>query len=257
MSYLNDKRQKGFSSFELTAESRRFGMKILRYILDGDDADPMLERILGDPPDLAIVRIPTFRTDLFPKFESFCSEVILADCITVYERDNAVMGAPRSRKNIGLNFTVADSGDIETLDFMNEQIFSGYRNHYSSNQRLEGFRPVDAYKEWTRSHLFTPFCKCFLVSLDNDPCGFLTLLIDRNTSVMPLIGVMPKFRGRGVYRDIIRTGVKILMDTNSSVISISTQIENIAVQRVWVTEGFFMVRSYFTLHLNMYHVANP
>jgi predicted GNAT family acetyltransferase len=251
MDDLNGKKQNGFSSFELTAESRRFGMKVLRYILEGDNADPMIEKILGDSPALAIVRIPTFRIDLVPKFQSFFSEVILADCITFYERDNALIGTPRNPKNIGLSFTAADSGDFETLDFMNEQIFSGYRNHYSSNQRLKGFRPVDAYKEWTRSHLLTGSCKCFVASLDNCPCGFLNMQIDRNTSVIQLNGVMPEFRGRGVYRDIIRMGVKIIMETNSSVISVSTQVENIAVQRVWVTEGFFMVRSYFTLHLNM------
>ncbi|MFA6222285.1 MAG: GNAT family N-acetyltransferase [Desulfomonilaceae bacterium] len=238
-------------SYEMIEESRRFGILVRRYDLLGEDHDLMIEAIRSDSPDLAIVRIPTVRTDLIRKLQSLFSDVVIGDCLVVYERDNFKLGIPGSLRNAGFRLKESDSGDVKTLDHMNASVFNGYRNHYSANPRLERFDLVEAYSEWTRSHVDSPPCKCFLALLDNDPCAFCAVRIDHPRSMIDLNGVMPEFRGRGIYSDLLKSIIKIFIDEGCSYVTISTQVQNLAVQRVWVKEGFFMVGSYFTVHLNI------
>jgi ribosomal protein S18 acetylase RimI-like enzyme len=218
-------------------------------VLTGKDAGPMLEQIRLDAPDLAVVRIPTSRPDLITLLGGVCVEAIFGDCLLTYSRDNLTVGPPGPLRN-KLILRTATESDFELSDLMTERIFATYRNHYCNNPQLGDFKLVRGYQEWTRLHITTPGRQCLVGYLDNRPCAYATIRTDEKESEIVLNGVIPEFRGMGIYRDLVRAVVALFMGENSPETIVSTQVENAAVQRVWVTEGFLLSRSYYTIHLN-------
>ncbi len=238
-----------FVSYYSLEESRRFACEVYRYILEGADPSLMLEQIQRDRADLAIVRIPTSQSELLQPLGAMCQASVLADCLVIYSRDNLKIGPPGPLKN-PLKLRKAEISDFPLLDSLTAQIFSDYRNHYNKNPRLSHFNLVEGYQEWVRLHVTTSNKRCFIVYLDNQPCAFAAIKMDETESQWVLGGVIPQFQAKGMYRDLVRFTVGLFMDEKSPLTVFSTQLEHLAVQRVWVSEGFFLTRSYYTIHLN-------
>jgi hypothetical protein len=243
-----------FVSYYSPEESQRFACKVYRYVLEGADPSVMLEQIRKDQADLAIVRIPTAQSELMQPLAAMCETAVLCDCLVIYSRDNLKVGAPGPFRN-PVELRKAEISDFPLLDSLTAQIFPDYRNHYNKNPRLSHFNLVEGYQEWVRLHVTTSNKRCFIAYLDNQPCGFAAIKIDESESQWVLGGVMPNFQGIGLYRDLLRFTVKLFMDEKSPLTVFSTQLEHLAVQRVWVSEGFFLTRSYYTIHLNSVHKA--
>lgn len=239
----------GFLASDSPTETARFQRRVRRYELVGPNPTPLLDAIVADDPDLAIVRIPTDRGEVFPKLAALGDELILGDCLVIYARDNSRLGAVDPLKN-ALHARYATESDAPQLDRMTRIIFEGYRNHYSVNPRLEGFDLIDGYQEWTRSFIGTGERRCLLLEIDHELCGFATVRFSTDETEGVLYGVMPKYQGRGVYRDIIRATVSRFIAAGSPRTIVSTQIDNRAVQKVWASEGFAVAGSQYTLHLN-------
>jgi ribosomal protein S18 acetylase RimI-like enzyme len=145
----------------------------------------------------------------------------------------------------------ATEQDFPLLDRLTDAIFADYVNHYGANPRLAGFDLSDGYREWTRGHVGTGHLRCLLGSVDGVPCSYGTVRLDVEECEIVLNGVLPEYRSRGVYRDLLRAMVGLFMDHGAPLSMISTQVDNRAVQRVWVKEGFRLDDSYFTVHLNL------
>jgi hypothetical protein len=56
--------------------------------------------------------------------------------------------------------------------------------------------------------------------------------------------------GRGVYTDIIRLTKEHFRRRGFARMLVSTQVQNLAVQKAWVREGFFMTEAVVTIHVN-------
>lgn len=249
--YSQQESIENFLSYEIIEESRRFGISVRRYDLLGQEYDLMIDAIKSDSPELAILKIPTTRIDMITKLQSHFKNVVICSCMVVYERDNNRRGMPEKFTNPGFKFRESNSGDVDILNVMNESIFEGYRNHYTANPRLHEFNVIEAYKEWTLSHVDNPPCRCFLGLIDDDPCAFCALKIDRPRAVIDLNGVVPKCRRRGVYDDLLKSVIMLLIVEGCSHVTIATQVENFIVQKVWISEGFFLAGSYFIVHINV------
>lgn len=238
-----------FISYESPTESARFERLVKRYVLTGFDAAPMLEQIRLEAADLAIVRIPTSRSDLILELSNLSAEMIFGDCLVVYARDNKQMGFPPALRN-NLVLREAGESDFDLVDSLTEDIFSTYRNHYSNNPRLGSFQLVDGYKEWARSHVTEPGKKCLIAETGGEPCAYSVVRLGDQETEGVLLGVASSFRRRGIYRDLVRATLTAFMRADSPVSTISTQVENVVVQRVWVNEGFLLSKSFYTIHLN-------
>ncbi len=241
----------GFTTADSPKESARFGLKVRRYAIGGGEPEPLLDAVRADGADLAIVRMPTSRTDVLYRLGETCEDVVLGDCLVVYRRDNVRLGRPESSSNASFAARPATRDDFGLLDKLTDEIFVGYRNHYQANPRLDGFDLSDGYREWTRGHVGAGELRCLIGSVDGVECSYGTVRIDPEECEIVLNGVLPEYRSRGVYRDLLRTMVCLFMDEGAPVSMISTQVDNVAVQRVWVKEGFRLDDSYFTVHLNL------
>lgn len=120
-------------AFEVTdspTETARFQRLVKRYTLTGSDEKDMLHVIAKDAPDLAIVRIPTDRS------ERICDDVVMGDCLVIDERDNERYGEPGPLRNPGLKLRVGTDADIPVIDELTEIIFEGYRNLIRATVKL-------------------------------------------------------------------------------------------------------------------------
>ena len=63
-----------------------------------------------------------------------------------------------------------------------------------------------------------------------------------------LNAVHPTFAGAGIYGQLINRSGQWCSDNSLQRMIISTQIDNLKVQRVWSNRGFHLYKSYYTLH---------
>jgi GNAT superfamily N-acetyltransferase len=240
----------GFTSAPSAVESARFSRTVRRYALGAGDAGALVDAILAEAPDLAIVRFPASRPEVLGRLRETGSEVILGDCLVVWRRDNERAGPPDGGRQAGFSVREAVAADFPLLDRLTDEIFADYRNHYAANPRLAGFDLREGYREWTRGHVGTGERRCLLAAVEGVPCAYGTVRLDAEESEIVLNGVLPAYRGRGVYRDLLRAMVDLFVRHGSRRSMISTQVDNAAVQRVWVREGFFPSDAFLTVHLN-------
>lgn len=136
---------------------------------------------------------------------------------------------------------LAERDDIESLV---KTIFSSYRNHYSSNPKLQGIKPVEAYVDWALSKL-NQEGSTFLLRENAKNIGYALVETQLNSTNVLLAGVVPQVEGTGAYREFLR----LLTEQTHLDTYISTQTDNIRVQRSWVAAGFKPSRALSTVHL--------
>jgi GNAT superfamily N-acetyltransferase len=239
-----------YSAIDSPVESARFGRRVRRYEITGNDAGPLLAALRAEQPDLAIVRIPTSLGACIADLCALGGQFVLGDCRVIYARGNIDAGRTRGPRNVGFRMREATAADAPLLDSLVERIFEGYHTHYVSNPRLAAFALADGYKEWTRAHIGGREKRCLIAELEGEPCAFTTVHVTSAVGEVVLNGVLPQFRGRGVYRDLLRATVDVFVEADARSTIIATQIDNRAVQRVWVTEDFELVKSEYTIHIN-------
>lgn len=136
---------------------------------------------------------------------------------------------------------LSERDDIESLV---KTIFSSYRNHYSSNPKLQGIKPVEAYVDWALSKL-NQEGSTFLLRENAKNIGYALVETQLNSANVLLAGVVPEAEGTGAYREFLR----LLTEQTNLDTYISTQTDNVRVQRSWVAAGFKPSRAFSTVHL--------
>ena len=123
--------------------------------------------------------------------------------------------------------------------------FSGYFGHYHSDPRLDKRDCDEAYVSWCENTArnIGDTNKIIIVQDTAGICGFLTMKVhDDKRLELVLSGVAKRVEGRGVYRRMIQKGVQYALEAGFKRVFTSTQIINLAVQRVWIAQGFFPVK---------------
>jgi GNAT superfamily N-acetyltransferase len=84
---------------------------------------------------------------------------------------------------------------------------------------------------------------------DGRVVGFATLRINSpQEGEGVLFGVAPEAQGLGIYRSFMLSGMQWCRQQGVQRMLVSTQITNIAVQKVWCRVGFEPSHSYYTFH---------
>lgn len=142
--------------------------------------------------------------------------------------------------------------EVDTLMRMAAASFQGYRGHYHADRRLDPKACDEVYPAWVRRSVLdrTVADEVFVCEVDGRLDGFATM---RRPSPEEgegvLFGVAKAAQGKGIYRDLIRRGQAWCRDEGCARMVVSTQVTNLAVQKVWVRQGFEPSRSYYTFHL--------
>ena len=234
-------------------DSRRFGLNIYRATLPEIQEGELFEQLVSNKVDVAILRFPTSEQHEISRLDRLGVPFTVGDVLVHYASDLRSLKT-RTARNLGLTFESAGDEHHQVLDALVTEIFAGYRNHYSSNPILPKVDVLDGYCEWARE-----YCRngregrwAWIVRDAGLPVAFLTCseAKDAQEAVVVLNGVLPEVAGRGIYGDLVTFAQQFFAQRGVPLMLISTQVQNVAVQKAWTHSGFVPTHSYFTVHVN-------
>ncbi len=147
---------------------------------------------------------------------------------------------------------LARTEEVEPLVAIAEESFRGYSGHYHADPRLERAACDATYTSWVRRSVLdrTVADAVYTCVLDEKLAAFATLRTNSpEEGEGVLFGVAPWAQGRGIYADLILAGIEWCRARGMARMVVSTQVTNLAVQKVWVRQGFELTGSYYTFHL--------
>ena len=231
-------------------ESDRFGLRVFRHVAEDLDIDTLRQAIFEQRADLVILRLPSAQQHRLGGLDRAGLPYVVADTLVHYVSD--VTKPSDLLRNEGLHLEEIDLETLPVLDSLVREIFPGYSNHYNSNRILPLGDVLDGYVEWAQSYATGEDTVAYLVKSGDDVLGFATCRFDQSadTSEGVLYGVRPEAAGGGVYTDIIRLTRDVSRERGFDKMTVSTQTQNLAVQKAWIRSGFTLLHSEVTVHIN-------
>ena len=174
---------------------------------------------------------------------------VLMDVLVYYARDLVRLPIPSHQG--GVLVRPIQLGEEKQVKVVAEGAFRGYLSHYHADPRLERAKCDETYVSWAvRSCVSRRVADQVLVADEGGTIlGFATLRLNSpEESEGVLFGVSPAAQGRGVYRSFMIGAMEWTRTQGRSRMLVSTQITNLAVQKVWTRVGFEPSHSYYTFH---------
>jgi len=241
--------QKSISIIALsTLDEERFGVKTAKSKnFTWHEIPEILAQCCQNHVQLLIARCPTL--DLKTAQELEKQGFLLMDTLVYYEHNLHL------KNNITLNEKIIIRtilpGEAEMVRALAAEAFKGYRGHYYADAKLNVHQCDEVYPSWAyNSCISQDFANEVLVAvLEDKIVGFATLRInDPKESEVALTGVLPKSLHMGIQRMLIENSLIWSIRQGMKRMITSTQITNIAVQKVWVRVGFHPTSSFYTFH---------
>ena len=231
-------------------EQARFGYRMARLILDSAcgpaDAERITEMSRSSGVEMLTLRVPTDRVALVQALEAL--EFRSMDCLVYYECPTEVVSAVKPSTVEIREATVEDATAVAEVARL---CFSAYFGHYHADGRLDRVKVSEAYVDWAqRSCADREVASCVYVPIvDQTVVGFIILRQNSPTEGEGVLNaVHPSFAGVGIYGQLIARSKQWCRDNGMKRMVISTQINNLKVQRAWTNRGFRLYKSYYTLH---------
>lgn len=145
----------------------------------------------------------------------------------------------------------ATSDDRAALRALAAQSFAGYYGHYHVDPRLDNALADAVYEDWAVKSVELDTMADEVLVLDGSDglLGFATLRMNTpQEGEGVLYGVAPAAQGQGIYRAMIVEGLHWVQAREATQMIVSTQITNVAVQKVWARVGYEFDHAYYTLH---------
>ena len=164
-----------------------------------------------------------------------------------------IQRAPAPSVPAGVSFRVATPQDAGAVGHLARVCFENYIGHYHSDPRLDSKAADAAYVEWAETSVRQAGARdpAFLALQGDDITGFLTTKTRADDArEFVLNGVHPDHQRRGLYAALLDAAARMIAEDSISEarLSISTQINNYGVQRVWARMGLVHSQSFYTFH---------
>lgn len=231
-------------------DTRRFGIITVKAdsFAQEDELATCFSFCQEKQAELLIARIDASKTHLTHAMER--AGALLCDTLAYYDLPLRKASEARSSSDALVVREMAAT-DHERVVSISKAAFTGYFGHYHSDPRLNKQDCDDTYVSWCASTLAsTDPANWVLVAQDDaGVCGFLTMRLHEDARLeLVLSGVDQRATGRGVYRRLIQAGVAFAAEHRLEHVFTSTQISNIAVQKVWCAQGFAPTKYVHTFH---------
>lgn len=240
---------------ESRPDSDRFGLRVFRAHTAELDGGRLFREIVAHEADIAIVRIPagTEASAQLQRLGRYGMHPIHADTL-VYYRASLADRDQLPLRNDDLVFTEATAGDASQLGELVAGTFDGYVSHYHANPRLDRAQILAGYAEWAAGYLGGHNAQqlAWVARRQGKIVAFACCRHDEQGDECEgvLYGVHPDHSGGGIYGDLMRYTQAQYRARGYRSMIVSTQIWNLAVQKVWSREGFVLDRAYDTFHVN-------
>lgn len=146
---------------------------------------------------------------------------------------------------------LAEPSDAADVGAIAGQAFRDYYGHFHADPRLDGGAADAAYVEWAEvSTANIDNSRPVLLCCEDDSVlGFLTLRnIGEPIAEIVLNAVAVDHRRRGIYAALVESALVHAERAGTARLTVSTQINNYNVQRVWARLGFVHECSVYTFH---------
>lgn len=242
----------GVAASASSAETERFGISVVRVSVGAEwrPADParaaaeVVEALASLPWQVAILRFSSERRDLIRDLIAQGAAVVPGDTL-IYWRQALDDAAPQSAAT---DVRLVTSADLALVDRIVERSFDGYSNHYTSNPLMAPEDVVAGYRAWAR-RTASGSGLAFIIEDDEGFGGVATVDAGPDHWEIELAGMEPEAAGRGLYRRLLEGVASAARASGVAALMISTQAQNIRVQRVWARAGFVPVAAFDTVHL--------
>jgi RimJ/RimL family protein N-acetyltransferase len=173
----------------------------------------------------------------------------LMDTIVYWERDLAKrppeegLADPRVRP--------ATRSDEAAVIAIAQESFAGYYGHYHADRRLDRAATDAAYVDWAARSLSDPSAAdtVMVAEVEGAVSAFGTLKIESDGRCNYILAAVAASAGRlGLYRAIAATGIEWAAARGAPAFYSSTQIGNLAVQKVWARLGMELSGAVNTFH---------
>lgn len=227
-------------------DEARFGIRTAKATAeDAASVDAALDACRRERIELLILRIPT---QAHPAVHAAGrAGALLTDTLCYY---TAQVGAGRPATTGSLRFRVAGPSDADPVEALARAAFAGYAGHYGVDPRL---RPEDAdevYPSWARQCCLDPAGPVLLAEAPTGLVAFAALRPGGDGALdVALLAVHPGARRRGAAAELLQhllTPAGPLAARQP--LTYSTQITNVAMQRLLARQGFLPTGSCHTFH---------
>ncbi len=229
-------------------DQERFGIKIARVALVSLDVLPSLREFCRDN-GVALLIARCLTSDLEVAHAMEREGFLLMDTLVHYARDLASTPIPGQTSNAVVR--PIRPGEEESVTTVAAASFRGYSGHYHADKRLDPAKCDEAYVSWAhRSCVSRDVADEVLVATLNDQVvGFLTLRVNSPEEAEGvLLAVAPPVQGQGISSALMIHGMSWCLAQGATRMLISTQIANVASQRVWTRLGFEVSHAHHTFH---------
>jgi GNAT superfamily N-acetyltransferase len=229
-------------------EEIRFGIKTARSAnLTLNNLSQAMEFCQNHDVRLLIARCQADQLDVVHEMERM--GFILTDTLVYYVRNLTKSPLPKIDPSIVIRAIAI--GENDQVQEIAEEAFSNYISHYHADERLDRKHCDDTYKDWARKACNNrDDTHEVLVALRDDKIlAFATLRMnDHQQGEGVLFGVRPAAQGLGFYKELMTAGMHWCADFQAQEMIVSTQIINVAVQKVWGRLGFEPRNYIYTFH---------
>jgi GNAT superfamily N-acetyltransferase len=228
-------------------DSERFGVRVARAHIGPENLQRVLAFCWSERIDVLIARCITSDLGNAQKMEAM--GFVLMDTLVYYGFDFGRRSIPDDVPRAHVRGFLP--GDEVQVERVSTEAFKGYYGHYHADPRLERGKCDEAYVSWAvRSCSLKQVASEVLVAEhDSRILGFATLRMNTpEEGEGVLFAVAPEAQGMGIYRSFIIDGMKWCKERGFTRMVVSTQVTNVAVQKVWCRVGFEPARSFYTFH---------
>lgn len=242
------------------ADSLRFEQNIYRVQVLDQDFESIFKKFRGMDQSMMIIRFPSDHLRSFNSSKLASLPGFIADCLVYYRANlDSLMVSEMQNK---INFSVWNKNSTPQIQKLINTIFKDYHNHYFSNPDLPPELITAGYSQWmeefAKADSLEPAKIGWFCMSNEEISGFATCNLYSEEKCVEgiLYGVMPQFTGHGIYADLIRYTQSYFKSQGYSDFYVSTQVQNISVQRAWIKESFKPEASFLTYHLYNRHRKN-
>ena len=229
-------------------EQARFGVRAARaFAREEEDVARFDAFCAAERVDVLIVRCSTAALNVVRRYER--SGALLMDCLVYYTCD--LPTASRRTNAYAFAIKPVRSADADDVAIVAARAFADYRGHYHADPLFDPRAATDGYADWARRSCEDESVAdaVFAAYADGAIAGFITLKRRGAEEVEILLnGVDPALAGRGVYASLLARALDWAVDSGAARCVVSTQLDNVRVQRSWVRHGFTLTESYYTFH---------
>lgn len=159
------------------------------------------------------------------------------------------------RPPAGVTIREAEAADGGRLGELAAEAFSDPLSSFNRYLNDGGFSRAQVrkvYETWARTSVGGPAADGTLVAcIDDRIVGFLTMKWAGadGTGRVPLNAVDARVRGRGIYRALVLRAARVMAGRGARRLDVTTQLQQLAVQRTWWGLGAQATGSAYSFHL--------